>query len=192
MPRTRPTARPRYAAPAAATALAALALAAALPLAGQHEGHDQHASPYAGQMSGEVPSLSDQELADLRAGAGMGLARPAELNQFPGPKHVRELASELSLNEAQLARVADIEAAMKTAAISLGEKLIEAERHLNDRFRHGHIDEESLEAATREIADLQGRLRFVHLKAHLETTRILTPEQIERYDRLRGYSDPGR
>lgn len=191
MPRTRPTARPRFARAAAPAGLAALAFAAALPLAGQHEGHEQHASPYAGQMSGEVRSLSDQELADLRAGAGMGLARPAELNRFPGPKHVRELAAELGLDDAQLAQVAGIEAAMKAAAIAVGEELIEAERHLNDRFRHGHIDEASLEAATREIAELQGRLRFVHLRAHLETTRLLTPEQIESYDRLRGYTPAG-
>lgn len=191
MHRTRPISPSRSARAAASTTVAALALAIGFPLAGQHEGHDQHVSPYAGQMSGEVPSLSDQELADLRAGTGMGLARPAELNHFPGPKHVRELASELALDETQRARIAEIEAAMQAAAVAAGEELIDAERHLNDRFRHGHIDDASLEAATREIAEIQSRLRYVHLRAHLATTRLLTPEQIAAYDRLRGYAPAG-
>jgi hypothetical protein len=30
-------------------------------------------------------------------------------------------------------------------------------------------------------------LRYVHLVTHLETSSILTPQQIEKYNRLRGY-----
>ena len=34
-----------------------------------------------------------------------------------------------------------------------------------------------------------GRLRGVHLAAHIETAAVLTPHQIHRYDVLRGYAD---
>ena len=42
-----------------------------------------------------------------------------------------------------------------------------------------------------EIATLRGELRLAHLRAHLAMKTILTPEQIEAYDRLRGYAGPG-
>ncbi|MGH7544628.1 MAG: hypothetical protein ACREKI_00435 [Gemmatimonadota bacterium] len=43
-------------------------------------------------------------------------------------------------------------------------------------------------AALAEWGRLQGELRAVHLWAHVETARLLTPAQIERYDELRGYA----
>jgi hypothetical protein len=43
--------------------------------------------------------------------------------------------------------------------------------------------------ATGAIAELQGRLRAVHLSAHLETRALLNPDQIARYEQLRGYGD---
>ena len=38
-----------------------------------------------------------------------------------------------------------------------------------------------------ELGALQANLRFVHLDAHLEMKEILTPEQVQHYDQLRGY-----
>ena len=48
--------------------------------------------PYAGLDVRAVKALSDVQIADLRAGRGMGLALPAELNGYPGPTHVLEHA----------------------------------------------------------------------------------------------------
>lgn len=144
-------------------------------------------SPYAHEQSSEVASLTPDELAQLRNGDGMGVARPAELNHFPGPKHVLELAAELELNSEQRARTEEIFAEMQEQARALGGEIIEAERHLNMRFANAHIDEALLRDATTSIAELYGRLRFTHLRAHLLMTALLTPEQVEAYDRLRGY-----
>ena len=41
--------------------------------------------PYAGLEQRAVKALSEQQIADLRAGRGMGLALPAELNGYPRP-----------------------------------------------------------------------------------------------------------
>jgi Spy/CpxP family protein refolding chaperone len=41
--------------------------------------------------------------------------------------------------------------------------------------------------ATRDIATVQGDLRLAHLKYHLATLELLTPEQAARYSALRGY-----
>ncbi len=170
-----------------ATALFGLVLAG--PVLAQHDQHTQHAghSAYADQEPSGISSLSQQEMSDLLAGAGMGLARPAELNQYPGPKHVLELAEELELSAAQRASVEAIRLEMLEKAKALGEEIVDKERHLDKRFAHRHIDEETLLAVIAEIAELHGELRFAHLRAHLGTREVLSPEQIESYDRLRGY-----
>ena len=79
--------------------LACLALAATA--AAQHEGHAHHVSPYAEQQDGGIAALSAEEVRQLREGAGMGLARAAELNHYPGPKHLLEMADELELSADQ-------------------------------------------------------------------------------------------
>jgi hypothetical protein len=48
-------------------------------------------SPYTGMETRSIKSLSNEQVADLREGRGMGLALAAELNGYPGPAHVLEL-----------------------------------------------------------------------------------------------------
>ncbi len=55
-------------------------------------------TPYAGMQTRPIKALSEQQMADLSAGRGMGLALAAELNGYPGPVHVLELADKLNLS----------------------------------------------------------------------------------------------
>jgi Spy/CpxP family protein refolding chaperone len=143
--------------------------------------------PYAGPAARPVKALSDQQIADLKAGRGMGLALAAELNGYPGPMHVLELATPLGLNDDQRAKVAGLFDAMKREAVPLGERLIAVETALDRQFADRTITAASLGEATRDIASLQGELRLAHLKYHLATLELLTPEQAARYATLRGY-----
>src|SRR5713226_2586520 len=77
----------------------------------------QSAQPYSGMQSRPIKALSAQQVADLRAGRGMGLALAAELNGYPGPSHVVELADALGLSDQQRAKVQDLFVAMKAEAI---------------------------------------------------------------------------
>jgi hypothetical protein len=52
----------------------------------------QHA-PYAGMQTRPVKALTEQQLADLKAGRGMGLALAAELNGYPGPAPTTRITS---------------------------------------------------------------------------------------------------
>jgi len=158
----------------------------AQPAHGQHE-HDD--SPYAGMEHSEIPSLTAQELADLRSGAGMGFAKAAELNHYPGPKHALELADAISLTDEQTRAILEIQSQMREKALELGKAIIDAEANLNQRFRHGHVDEETLASATQSIALLYGELRYTHLRAHLATRDVLEEGQVADYDRLRGYGE---
>jgi Spy/CpxP family protein refolding chaperone len=143
--------------------------------------------PYAGLQARPVKALSDQQIADLKAGRGMGLALAAELNGYPGPVHVLELATPLGLGDDQRAKVTALFDAMKQEAVALGERLIAAETALDRQFADKTITSSGLGEATRDIASLQGELRLAHLKYHLATLELLTPEQAARYSTLRGY-----
>ena len=143
---------------------------------------------YAGQQAREIKALSAAETADLLAGRGMGLAKAAELNSYPGPMHVLELAGKLNLTQAQAETVRASQARMATAAESLGAEVVERERALDQGFRDGTVTTETLAAQADQLGALQGRLRMVHLAAHLETRAALTPEQVATYDAARGYT----
>jgi Spy/CpxP family protein refolding chaperone len=161
------------------------------PAFAQDTGHSGH-QPYAGLEKREIKALSPQEIEGLKAGRGMSLALAAELNGYPGPMHVLELGDELKLTPEQRSQTEKVMARMREDARVLGTDLIEAERHLDMRFQHRHIDPLSLTAATARIGELQGRLRNAHLVAHLAMVEILTPEQVKAYQAARGYGAGGQ
>jgi hypothetical protein len=65
-------------------------------------------SPYAPQMGSPVRGLSQQEVENLRDGAGAGLARMAELNGYPGPVHALELRDKLGLSTVQVKQIEEL------------------------------------------------------------------------------------
>ena len=153
--------------------------------------HAATSSPYVGQETRDIKALSETEVSDYLAGRGMGFAKAAELNRYPGPRHVLELAAELSLSADQRKQVETIHSAMQTRAIQIGEHLLGKERELDRSFSAAEITEKSLKEIVAEIARLQGELRYVHLHAHLAVRPVLTAHQLARYDALRGYAAKG-
>ncbi len=148
-------------------------------------------SPYAGQEKREIKALSQEDVEGYLSGEGMGFAKAAELNHYPGPKHVLDLAGELRLEKAQIDQTKEAYNKMHKDAVSLGKKIVEKESFLDHLFASGRIDVETLRETTLEIGTLQGELRAVHLRAHVEMKQILTPHQVQRYDELRGYQEAG-
>lgn len=148
----------------------------------------QHHQHYAGQQVRGIKALSEQETADLLAGRGMGLAKAAELNSYPGPMHALELAQALGLDAAQIAALEEQKRRMAAAAIALGEKIVAEERALDHLFAEAGIDVATLHARSAEIGRLQGELRAVHLATHLETRAVLNETQVRKYNELRGYT----
>jgi Spy/CpxP family protein refolding chaperone len=117
----------------------------------------------------------------------MGFAKLAELNSYPGPKHVLDAADKLELSDEQLAATRALFEDMKQQAIALGEQLVAAETRLDQRFADGDIDAASLQAAVLEIGEVRAQLRNVHLQAHLKQKELLSPKQVQHYDMIRGY-----
>lgn len=146
-------------------------------------------SPYAGQEARELRSLSPEEIEGYRRGAGLGYAKPAELNSYPGPLHALEMAERLQLTPEQRAALTTLREDMLEKAVPLGERYLVLESAIEQGFRDGSLDAEGLRGLLEESALVEAELRFAHLEAHLATRELLTRHQIALYDEARGYGD---
>lgn len=162
----------------AAALLAGAALAASDP------------SPYSGLEGRGIKALSPEETRGLLGGEGMALSLAAELNGYPGPRHVLELADRLGLDDAQRTQARALEREMKASAVALGRAIVALEAELDRVFREGAADRAAVERLAGEIAAKRGALRAVHLQAHLAMHAAMQPGQRARYMALRGYGGP--
>ena len=149
-------------------------------------------SPYVEQESREIKSLSTEDVRGYISGKGMGLAKAAELNGYPGPSHVLAMASELALTAEQKQRTESLFKNMEAKAISFGRPLVEEERKLDQLFATKAISPELLAQSLKRIGELQAQVRQAHLETHLAQVTILTPAQVSKYVVLRGYTDAPR
>lgn len=145
-------------------------------------------SNYLGQEKRAIKSLSEDDIQQLRTGKGWGLAKAAELNGMPGPSHILQMKDKISLSKEQTVAIQALFDDMQSKAIPLGNELIKLERKLNDSFANRTITNKLLDQQLEGIYQVTKKLRYVHLVAHLAAQNILTPQQIDKYNQLRGYS----
>ncbi|MEE8379367.1 MAG: hypothetical protein V3R49_03230 [Gammaproteobacteria bacterium] len=148
-------------------------------------------SPYKGQELRSIKALSQSDINGYMTGKGMGFAKAAELNHYPGPRHVLDLSEKLELSDKQLKQTQTLFNKMQAKAINLGKQLIEHEQKLDQLFAQGSVDKNSLEVTLQDIGAIQAKLRNVHLSTHLEQKELLSKHQIMMYDRIRGYGAGG-
>ena len=147
--------------------------------------------PYAGQQHRSIKALSANEVSDLLTGKGMGLAKAGELNDYPGPKHVLELADKLGLSKKQLEKTQQLFLEMEEQAIPLGKKIVAQEKQLDQLFASKTVSQDNLKQTLRELGSLRAELRFVHLNAHILQKEIMSDKQVMQYKHLRGYMNGG-
>lgn len=143
--------------------------------------------PYAGEEKREIKALSPDEIGGYLKGKGMGFAKAAELNHYPGPSHVITFASELGLSDDLLARTKTVFDKMQRKTQKLGRQLVDKEKILDSLFKNRKINNQNLKSLVNEIAIIKGEIRVTHLETHLEMKGMLSPHQVAEYDRLRGY-----
>lgn len=144
-------------------------------------------NPYAGHEQRPVKALSDQEMNDYLNGRGMGTSKAAELNHYPGPQHVIDHADQLGLSQDQLAKTREIHNAMAHEARRIGQQIVAKESDLEALYASQNANPENTQRAVQELANLQGQFRLAHLNAHLSMKEVLSPQQVESYDHVRGY-----
>ena len=144
-------------------------------------------SPYAGWQERGIKALSAEQIGDLEAGRGMGLALAAELNGYPGPRHVLDLGGDLALTADQRAAFERLFAEMQAEARQLGAAILAREAAVEQAFRRGGVKEADLRADMATLGRLQGQLRYTHLRYHLAAKALLSRRQLASYNELRGY-----
>lgn len=138
-----------------------------------------------------IKSLSIQEYTAYQNGEEMGMAKPAELNNFPAPARVLAFEKDLKLTATQKTQLRAAVEALDFKAKEMGRFILQHEKKLNDLFSTAKANEGSLIYYCNQIGLYQGELRNAHLQAYLKARRILTPDQLKKYSRLKGDSNKG-
>ncbi|MEL6527492.1 MAG: hypothetical protein AAFQ07_17460 [Chloroflexota bacterium] len=144
-------------------------------------------SDYVDLQFTEIRGLSTEQIEGYQIGAGLGFALPAELNGYPGPRHVLDLAVDLELTSTQQVAIQALYDDMLPQAIELGEQILAQEEAIELAFRDGTVTDIFLQESLAEAGRLESELRYVHLSTHLATIDILTEHQVRQYNVLRGY-----
>ena len=144
-------------------------------------------NPYAGQEERPIKALSEQEISDYLHGRGMGTSKAAELNHYPGPRHVLDHAAALGLSGHQKSEAQRIYDAMEKASSRIGQQIVQKEAELEALYASQRADAGNTRRVVDELAALQAQFRLAHLDAHLAMKQVLSPQQIAAYDRVRGY-----
>jgi len=118
---------------------------------------------------------------------GMGLASYAEMNGYPGPKHVIELKEQLGLTTDQLKKTEGLVKGVELSGKLTGQEIVREEEELYKLFEGATANDRTVRAGVERIGKLRGELRFIHLQAHVKMKQILSGNQIQRYNELRGH-----
>lgn len=144
-------------------------------------------SDYVGQESREIKALSSEDIQGYLEGRGMGFAKAAELNGYPGPMHVLQMKEALRISKSQEIKITAIFDKMKRETKALGKEIIAAESQLEREFRSNKANPSRVEDLTAMIGAIQAKIRASHLNAHIATKPIMTATQLEKYESYRGY-----
>jgi Spy/CpxP family protein refolding chaperone len=161
--------------------------AAMAPQQDEHQHHMANQQPQTNPYAGTSAGLSDAQRAQFLNGEGMGFAKPAEMNHYPGPRHVLQNADRMKLSSAQLAATQKLFDGVQQRAKELGKQIVDREDELVHIFSSQTADEARVKQLTAEIGSLLGELRAVHLTAHLKERSLLSSEQVQIYDSARDY-----
>jgi Spy/CpxP family protein refolding chaperone len=93
----------------------------------------------------------------------------------------------LGLSEEQKLKTQSLFKQMQAETKALGEQVISSEYELDRLFKDRTATPAAIDEATARAGQVQGQLRASHLKYHLDMVDVLTPEQVAKYNQLRGY-----
>ncbi len=103
----------------------------------------------------------------------------------PGRRGDGLLLMKLNLTPEQRGRLRQIRRQSEPEARSLGRRLREAHRALDEAVYSDNVDESIVEQRTRELTEAQAALVRLRAQTELRVRRVLTPEQLQTFRGLR-------
>lgn len=108
----------------------------------------------------------------------------AEAHHYPQPAKVLKYKKELDLSPSQITKLKEFDAYMHKRTLQTGGSIISTEKTLDELFRTKKINEGSIIYYTQRYGQYLGEYRNAVLFACYSTQRILTPQQVQRFERL--------
>lgn len=130
------------------------------------------------------PFISGQQYQWYVEGNNPEMMLMAEVNNYPSPKNTLRFQKQLELTDYQKSQLRAIATETDRKLAEMSRFLIAEQTKLNTLFKTNKITEGSLIYYTNKIGSLEGELRNAYLRAHIQTRRILTPGQLDKYAQL--------
>lgn len=112
----------------------------------------------------------------------------AELNHYPLPDEVLKYKKELDLSPTEIKQLNAVVAFLNMKKKEVGESVILNEKMLDSLFRTRKIDEGSVIFYSNRYGLYEGEYRTVVLQACVRTEKILTPQQIRKFEALKKHN----
>lgn len=111
-----------------------------------------------------------------------------ELNHYPMPDEVMKYKKELDLSPSEIKQLNDVITFLNMKKKEVGESIIRNERVLDSLFRTRKIDEGSIIFYGNRYGLYEGEYRTAVLQACFRAEKILTPQQIRRFEALKKHN----
>ncbi len=125
-----------------------------------------------------------QYQAYLKGEAGEDLARVAEMNHYPLPDKVLKWRNEIDLSPIQIKKITEASAYLRRRRLQIGGSIIDTEKMLDSMFRYNKVQDGNLIFYATRYGAYQGELRNALLQACLSTQKLLSQQQLNKYESL--------
>ncbi|MES2377449.1 MAG: hypothetical protein V4553_12760 [Bacteroidota bacterium] len=138
----------------------------------------------AGKRSPARTLTYQQYQAYLKGEAGEDLARVAEMNHYPLPDKVLKWRNEMDLSPIQIKKITEASAYLRRRRLQIGGSIIDTEKMLDSMFRYNKVQDGNLIFYATRYGSYQGELRNAFLQACLSTQKLLSQQQMSKYESL--------
>jgi hypothetical protein len=138
----------------------------------------------AGKRSPVRTLTYQQYQAYLKGEADEDMARVAEMNHYPMPDKVLKWRAELDLSPIQIKKITEASTYMRRRRLQIGGSIIDTEKKLDSLFKHNMMDDGNLIFYTGRYGAYRGELMNAMLYACLSTHKLLSQQQMAKYESL--------
>jgi hypothetical protein len=106
------------------------------------------------------------------------------MNHYPLPDKVLKWRNEIDLSPIQIKKITEASAYLRRRRLQIGGSIIDTEKMLDSMFRYNKVQDGNLIFYATRYGAYQGELRNAFLQACLSTQKLLSQQQLTRYESL--------